>query len=152
MTDRRLDVLAIGNAIVDVIADAGDQFLAGMHEAISKISEWTEAGEPLALIATGALVAVCFVVFNAARILLYLPQLRTCLHDQQGCPTINLLTWASWIVANASTGLYMWMFQGDAWGLVLNLGNALMCAATVVVTMAKRRRTNSPSPRRDWCR
>ncbi len=28
MTDRRLDVLAIGNAIVDVIADADDEFLA----------------------------------------------------------------------------------------------------------------------------
>ena len=28
MTDRRLDVLAIGNAIVDVIADASDAFLA----------------------------------------------------------------------------------------------------------------------------
>ena len=27
MTDRRLDVLAIGNAIVDVIADADDSFL-----------------------------------------------------------------------------------------------------------------------------
>ena len=27
MTDRRLDVLAIGNAIVDVIADADDDFL-----------------------------------------------------------------------------------------------------------------------------
>ena len=28
MPDRRLDVLAIGNAIVDVIADAADAFLA----------------------------------------------------------------------------------------------------------------------------
>ena len=28
MTDPRLDVLAIGNAIVDVIADADDDFLA----------------------------------------------------------------------------------------------------------------------------
>ena len=28
MTDRRLDVLAIGNAIVDVIADADDDFLS----------------------------------------------------------------------------------------------------------------------------
>jgi sugar/nucleoside kinase (ribokinase family) len=34
MTDRRLDVLAIGNAIVDVIADADDAFLAShnMHK------------------------------------------------------------------------------------------------------------------------
>jgi hypothetical protein len=51
---------------------------------------------------------------------------------------INLSTWGSWIVANASTGLYMWLFLGDIWGLVLNLGNAAMCAATVGVTMLKR--------------
>jgi len=33
MPDRRLDVLAIGNAIVDVIADADDAFLTAhdMH-------------------------------------------------------------------------------------------------------------------------
>src|SRR5207253_2861445 len=42
MTDRRLDVLAIGNAIVDVIANADDDFLAaeGMHKgAMRPIAE-----------------------------------------------------------------------------------------------------------------
>lgn len=111
-----------------------------MEEALRTIAAWADAGEPLLLIATGALVALCFVVFNAVRIALYVPQLRTCLRDVHGCPTINLSTWCSWIVANASTGLYMWMFQGDAWGLVLNLGNAAMCSATVAVTLIKRRR------------
>jgi hypothetical protein len=82
---------------------------------------------------------MCFVVFNALRILLYVPQLITCLRDDRGCPTISLSTWCSWIVANASTGLYMWLFQGDILGLVLNLGNAAMCAATVAVTVVKRR-------------
>jgi hypothetical protein len=117
-----------------------------MQEAIHKIAAWAQAGEPLALIVTGSLVAVCFVLFNAARILLYLPQLQTCLRDQQGCPTINLLTWSSWIVANASSGLYMWMFLGDGWGLVLNLGNALMCGATVGVAVIKRRRYLARQP------
>ena len=111
-----------------------------MEEALKRIAAWADAGEPLLLIAAGAVVALCFVVFNAVRIALYFPQLRTCLRDVHGCPTINLLTWCSWIVANASTGLYMWMFLGDAWGLVLNLGNAAMCSATVAVTLIKRRR------------
>ena len=111
-----------------------------MEEALKRITAWADAGEPLLLIGAGAVVALCFVVFNAVRIALYVPQLRTCLRDVHGCPTINLLTWCSWIVANASTGLYMWMFQGDAWGLVLNLGNAAMCTATVAVTLIKRRR------------
>jgi len=45
MTDRRLDVLAIGNAIVDVIADADDQFIAGqgMHKGAMQLIDEAEA-------------------------------------------------------------------------------------------------------------
>lgn len=54
-------------------------------------------------------------------------------------PTLNLVTWSSWLVANTFTGLYMWMFQSDFLGLCLNLGSALMCAVTVAVTLLKRK-------------
>jgi hypothetical protein len=83
-------------------------------EALEQISAWIAAGRPLASIAGAAVVAACFVLFNAVRILLYVPQLVTCCRDEGGCPAINLFTWSSWIVANASTGLYMWIFLGDA--------------------------------------
>ena len=45
MTDRRLDVLAIGNAIVDVIADADDQVIAreGMHKGAMQLVDEAEA-------------------------------------------------------------------------------------------------------------
>src|SRR4051812_3357672 len=45
MTDRRLDVLAIGNAIVDVIADADDALLerAGMHKGAMRLIDEGEA-------------------------------------------------------------------------------------------------------------
>jgi len=43
------------------------------------------------------------------------------------------------IIANASTGLYMWMLQSDVLGLCLNLGNAAMCGATVAITVFKRK-------------
>lgn len=45
MTDRRLDVLAIGNAIVDVIADADDQFLEAqrMHKGAMRLIDESEA-------------------------------------------------------------------------------------------------------------
>jgi sugar/nucleoside kinase (ribokinase family) len=45
MTDRRLDVLAIGNAIVDVIADANDEFLElhGMHKGAMRLIDEIEA-------------------------------------------------------------------------------------------------------------
>jgi sugar/nucleoside kinase (ribokinase family) len=45
MPDRRLDVLAIGNAIVDVIADTDDEFLAreGMHKGAMRLIDEAEA-------------------------------------------------------------------------------------------------------------
>ena len=45
MTDRRLDVLAIGNAIVDVIADSSDAFLAaqGLHKGAMQLIDEGEA-------------------------------------------------------------------------------------------------------------
>jgi hypothetical protein len=108
-------------------------------DALEQISAWMVAGRPAASVAGAALVAACFVLFNAVRILLYVPQLVTCCRDTDGCASINLFTWSSWIVANVSTGLYMWIFLDDGWGLALNVGNALMCGATVAVTVAKRR-------------
>ncbi len=108
-------------------------------DAFNQISGWANAGAPWSAATGSILVALCFVVFNTLRIVLYLPQLITCMRDAHGCPTINLWTWSSWVVANASTGLYMWIFQGDLWGLALNLGSAAMCIATVAVTVVKRR-------------
>jgi sugar/nucleoside kinase (ribokinase family) len=45
MTDRRFDVIAIGNAIVDVIADADDAFIAaqGMHKGAMRLIDEAEA-------------------------------------------------------------------------------------------------------------
>ena len=100
---------------------------------------WMHGGESTVVIMAAILLGVSFLTFNALRILLYLPQLRTCWRDRQGCPTINLWTWSSWIAANLSSALYMWVFLNDGWGLLLNLGNALMCLATVVVTLIRRR-------------
>jgi hypothetical protein len=113
-------------------------------DALAQLELWFAAGRPLAHVVGAALVAACFVLFNAVRVLLYVPQLLSCCRDAGGCPAINLFTWSSWIVANASTGLYMWIFLDDAWGLALNVGNALMCGATVAVTVAKRRRRHPP--------
>src|SRR3954449_10546504 len=47
MPDRRLDVLAIGNAIVDVIANADDGFLAthGMHKGAMQLIDEAEAAK-----------------------------------------------------------------------------------------------------------
>ena len=110
-----------------------------MHDAFTQILAWYAAGESPIRIAGASFVALSFVVFNAVRLLMYLPQLRTCWTDANGCSAINLGTWSSWIFANLSTSVYMGLFQHDALGAALNAGNAAMCAATVAVTLAKRR-------------
>ena len=45
MTDTRLDVLAIGNAIVDIIADCDDEFLAreGLTKGMMRLIDAEEA-------------------------------------------------------------------------------------------------------------
>jgi uncharacterized BrkB/YihY/UPF0761 family membrane protein len=79
-----------------------------------------------------------FVLLNTLRILVYFPQLVTCLKDRTGCAAVNLWTWGMWILANAVTGLYMWVFFDDLRGFVLQIGNAGMCAAIFGVAVAKR--------------
>ena len=55
MPDRRLDVLAIGNAIVDVIADADDAFLAaqGMHKGAMQLVDEAQAARLYAAMRPG---------------------------------------------------------------------------------------------------
>jgi sugar/nucleoside kinase (ribokinase family) len=55
MTDRRLDVLAIGNAIVDVIANADDEFLAreGMHKGAMQLIDEAQADRLYAAMGPG---------------------------------------------------------------------------------------------------
>jgi ABC-type phosphate transport system auxiliary subunit len=61
-----------------------------MTEALDTIKHWITAGEPFAWILTGAVVAACFVIFNALRVFLYIPQIATSWADRQGCPTVKL--------------------------------------------------------------
>jgi len=111
-----------------------------MDQAANSILQCGAAGAQAATSTFALFVAAGFIAFNSIRIFLYLPQLRTCLRDRTGCASINLWTWSGWMAANFFTGLYMWTSLGDGWGLALNMSNAGMCAATVAVTMWKRRR------------
>ncbi|MEP6502475.1 MAG: hypothetical protein ABJD97_04050 [Betaproteobacteria bacterium] len=111
-----------------------------MEQALARIELWASEGRPTAWLCAAALVAVCFVVFNGMRTVLYVPQLLSCLRDPCGCRAINLWTWGSWVTANGATALYLWIFLDDRWGALLNLANALMCLAIVFVAVVRRPR------------
>jgi len=76
-----------------------------MDIAVRQIAAWVQAAESWTLVIAGALIATSFLLFNTVRITLYLPQLRTCLRDTQGCPTINLSPGAagSWLIGSLVT-------------------------------------------------
>jgi hypothetical protein len=119
-----------------------------MNEAAAQIASWASADRSVwAAISAPGLIAFSFLAFNAIRIVLHVPQFLTCLRDKNGCSAINVWTWCSWSAASMSNALYMGLLLGDAWGLALNLGNALMCMATVCITCIKRRRRASAASR-----
>jgi hypothetical protein len=85
-------------------------------------------------------VVVVFAVFNALRIVSYLPQIRCVANDHHGASAISCLTWSIWIGANASTSLYAWMLLGDRWLTVIHAIYAACCVTVVLLTLRQRRR------------
>jgi hypothetical protein len=81
-----------------------------------------------------------FTLFNALRVMSYLPQLAKVAWDQNGATAISYSTWALWTMANATTSLHAYVNLRDPTLTLVNLLNALCCGAVIALTMLKRRR------------
>lgn len=77
-----------------------------------------------------------FAVFNVLRLLTYLPTLWA-IHVSAQSDQHSLLTWTGWTMSNLTMAL--WLYEKSAHeidsAVALNLGNAVMCAATVLVIL-----------------
>ncbi len=84
------------------------------------------------------LILLAYAASNALRLASYAPQIWRVARDRSGAQAISCLTWNLWIVANATTALYAWTQLHDLALTVINAGNALCCAAVVLITLGKR--------------
>ncbi len=87
----------------------------------------------------------CF-FWNGARILTYLPSIRLLLKPGASAEHHSLMSWLCWTLSNATTALYLLEMDGGSVGMlvVLNIGNTVMCAATLLLIWRLRRSERGP--------
>jgi hypothetical protein len=81
-----------------------------------------------------------FTVFNALRVISYLPQMYRIARDTSGASAISYSTWILWTAANGTTAIYSFTNLGDLTLAWTNGLNALCCTAVITLTAFKRHR------------
>lgn len=83
--------------------------------------------------------AFAFALFNSARLLSYLPTLWA-IQASGDSGQHSLWTWCCWFGANLTMAAWVHEHNGHRCNrvVVISLGNALMCAATIVLIVAYR--------------
>jgi len=80
-----------------------------------------------------------FAVFNSVRVFAYVPTLWT-IYCSGDSSQHSLITWATWAGANAT--MAAWLHENNGRRLnraiVVNIGNALMCLATLALILLYR--------------
>ncbi|MBZ9994219.1 hypothetical protein [Mesorhizobium sp. BH1-1-4] len=82
-----------------------------------------------------------FTGLNGIRITSYLPQMIAVARDRNGASAISYATWAMWVTANGSTGLYALVNLHDPVMAAINVMNAGCCLVVIALTASKRRRS-----------
>ena len=86
-----------------------------------------------------AVLTWAFTVFNSMRVLAYLPTMWAILASGDSSQH-SLWTWCTWLGANATMAAWLFEQNGHRMGraVIVNFGNAAMCAVTVVLIAAHR--------------
>jgi len=80
-----------------------------------------------------------FTLFNSVRMLAYLPTIWAIVESGDSSQH-SLLTWCTWLGANATMAAWLYESNGQRFSraVVVNAGNATMCAGTVLVIATHR--------------
>jgi hypothetical protein len=80
-----------------------------------------------------------FALFSTARVFAYLPTLWV-IHAQADSTQHSLLTWVTWLGANATMAAWLFEENGGRWSkpILLNGCNAAMCLAIAATILAYR--------------
>lgn len=75
-----------------------------------------------------------FTLFSSVRVLSYLPTLAA-IHASGDSSQHSLITWLTWVGANATMGLWLYEHNGRRMdrAVWVNVGNGVMCTATVAL-------------------
>ena len=92
---------------------------------------------PLEVSAGGA-IAWLYIVTNAARVFTYAPQLIVVWRSEDGARDISLLTWGSWVVANATAVAYGMLVVQDLFFTLIAMLNMVCCAAIACIALQRR--------------
>jgi uncharacterized RDD family membrane protein YckC len=97
------------------------------------------AGPPGARSVYLALLTWAFTLFNTLRAVAYLPTMWA-IHTSGDSSQHSLWTWCTWLGANVTMAAWLYEQNGQRLGraVIVNLGNATMCAVTVVLIAAHR--------------
>lgn len=86
----------------------------------------------------GGAIAWLYIVTNAARVFTYAPQLIVVWRSQDGARDISLLTWGSWVVANATAVAYGTLVVHDLFFTLIAMLNMVCCAAIACIALRRR--------------
>ena len=80
-----------------------------------------------------------FALFNSLRVAAYLPTIWA-VYQSGDSSQHSLWTWCSWLGANVTMAAWLYEQNGQRLGraVVVNIGNAAMCAVTVTLIVAHR--------------
>ena len=81
-----------------------------------------------------------FTLCNSFRVLAYVPQIAKAARDRSGAEAISFGTWGLFLVSHASATAYALVNKEDWTMASLFLGNAMGCAAILLIAAWKRSR------------
>gem|GEM_PF-728741 len=86
-----------------------------------------------------AVLTWAFTLFNSVRMLAYIPTMWA-VQASGDSSQHSLWTWCTWLGANLTMAAWLYEQNGQRLGraVVVNIGNAAMCAATVVLIIVHR--------------
>ncbi|WPB55583.1 hypothetical protein [Xylophilus sp. GOD-11R] len=84
------------------------------------------------------LIAWLYLLTNATRLVTYLPQIIVVWRCTDGARSVSVLTWGSWVLAQATSTLYGLLVLHDLPFVLISLINLVGCGCVTVIAMRRR--------------